>query len=43
MLRASPASSTKTPTVVVNGRVLVGERPIEKFRALIDEALKEAQ
>ncbi len=33
----------QTPTVVINGRVLVGERPIEKFRALIDQALKEAR
>jgi protein-disulfide isomerase len=32
----------QTPTFVINGRILVGNRPEEKFRALIDEALIEA-
>ncbi len=32
----------QTPTFVINGRVLVGERPIEMFRDLIDQALKAA-
>ena len=32
----------QTPCFVINGRLLVGERPIEKFRALIDLALDEA-
>lgn len=31
----------QTPTFVINGRVLVGERPIEMFRQLIDQALAE--
>jgi predicted DsbA family dithiol-disulfide isomerase len=31
----------QTPSFVVNGRLLVGERPIEKFRQLIDQALAE--
>lgn len=29
----------QTPTFVINGRLLVGNRPVEKFRALIDELL----
>lgn len=32
----------QTPTFVINGQVLVGERPIEMFRQLIDQALSEA-
>lgn len=32
----------QTPTFVINGQVLVGERPIELFRELIDQALEEA-
>jgi len=32
----------QTPTFVINGQVLVGERPIELFRERIDQALKEA-
>ncbi len=31
----------QTPSFVINGRLLVGERPIEKFRQLIDQALAE--
>ena len=31
----------QTPTFVINGRTLTGDRPIEKFRALIDAALAE--
>ncbi len=31
----------QTPTFVINGRLLVGERPIEMFRQLIDQALSE--
>lgn len=30
----------QTPTFVINGQVLVGERPIEMFRELIDQALE---
>lgn len=30
----------QTPTFVINGQVLVGERPIETFRELIDQALE---
>jgi len=30
-----------TPTFVINGRLVVGALPIEEFRKLIDEALKE--
>ncbi len=33
----------QTPTFVINGRILVGERPIEKFREYINEALKDAK
>jgi protein-disulfide isomerase len=29
----------QTPTFIINGRRLVGNRPIENFRALIDEIL----
>lgn len=29
----------QTPTFVINGRTLTGDRPIEKFRKLIDAAL----
>lgn len=29
----------QTPTFVINGQVLVGERPIEMFREIIDQAL----
>ncbi len=32
----------QTPTFVINGRRLVGERPIELFREMIDQALLEA-
>ncbi len=32
----------QTPTFVINGRTLVGERPIESFRQVIDTALAEA-
>ncbi len=31
----------QTPSFVINGRLLVGGRPIEKFRELIDAALAE--
>lgn len=31
----------QTPTFIINGRKLVGERPIDKFRQMIDEALAE--
>ena len=31
----------QTPSFVINGRLLVGKRPIEKFRQLIDRALAE--
>jgi protein-disulfide isomerase len=31
---------TSTPTFLIHGRVLVGNHPIETFRAVIDEALK---
>jgi protein-disulfide isomerase len=31
----------QTPTFVINGRVLVGDRPIELFREYIDQALKD--
>ena len=31
----------QTPSFVINGRLLVGGRPIEKFRKLIDAALAE--
>lgn len=31
----------QTPTFVINGRVLVGERPIEKFSEIIDAELSE--
>ena len=31
----------QTPSFVVNGRLLVGERPIEKFRQVIDQVLAE--
>ena len=30
-----------TPTFVINGRLVVGALPVEDFRKLIDEALKE--
>lgn len=33
----------QTPTFVINGRVLVGERPISLFREMIDQALLEAE
>ncbi len=33
----------QTPTFVINGRALVGGRPIEKFRELIDAALAESK
>lgn len=33
----------QTPTFVINGRTLVGERPIDQFRELIDEALAAAR
>ncbi len=33
----------QTPTFVINGQVLVGERPIEKFRELIDKALAKVE
>lgn len=31
----------QTPSFVINGRLLVGERPIERFRQLIEQALTE--
>lgn len=33
----------QTPTFVINGRKLVGERPLEKFRQMIEAALAEAK
>ena len=33
----------QTPSFVINGRLLVGDRPIEKFRQLIDLALAEQE
>jgi protein-disulfide isomerase len=33
----------QTPTFIINGRKLVGDRPIEKFYELIDAALREAE
>ena len=30
-----------TPTFVINGRVVAGALPVEDFRTLIDEALKD--
>ena len=33
----------QTPTFVINGRVLIGERPIEKFSEIIDAALAEGK
>lgn len=33
----------QTPTFVINGRVLVGERPVEKFSEIIDAILAEEQ
>lgn len=32
----------QTPTFVINGQVLVGERPIKMFREIIDQALTKA-
>ena len=32
-----------TPTFIINGRPLVGAHPIENFRSVIDEALKDAR
>ncbi len=32
----------QTPIFIINGRPLVGNRPIEKFRAMVDEALAAA-
>jgi protein-disulfide isomerase len=40
---ATTLSVDGTPTFFVNGRRLVGARPIEAFRALIDEELAKAQ
>jgi predicted DsbA family dithiol-disulfide isomerase len=34
---------TGTPTFLVNGQALVGAHPIETFRMLIDDALKESR
>ena len=34
---------TRTPTFLINGRTLVGAHPVEAFRAVIDEALKDRQ
>ncbi len=31
----------QTPSFIINGRLLVGDRPIEKFRQLIEQALAE--
>ena len=33
----------QTPTFVINGRILVGERPVEKFSEIIDAALAEGK
>ncbi len=33
----------QTPTFVINGTKLVGERPVEKFRQIIDQALAETE
>ena len=33
----------QTPTFVINGVVLVGERPIEKFREIIDGAIMKVE
>ena len=36
------AGVTGTPTFFVNGRMLVGAKPIEQFKAIIDEEIKRA-
>lgn len=33
----------QTPTFVINGRLLIGERPLEKFTEIIDAELKGGQ
>jgi protein-disulfide isomerase len=40
---ATSLGATGTPTFFVNGRRLIGARPIETFRALIDEELAKAE
>ena len=40
-IQRSVELSGKQPCFVINGRLLVGERPIEKFRTLIEQALAE--
>ena len=32
----------QTPSIVINGRLLVGGRPIEKYRTVIDQVLAES-
>ena len=40
---ASRVGANGTPTFFVNGRILVGAQPLEKFQALIDQELKAAK
>jgi protein-disulfide isomerase len=40
---AEDAGASGTPTIFVNGRILVGAQPVADFKALIDEQLAAAQ
>jgi protein-disulfide isomerase len=37
------AGVTGTPTFFINGRLIAGAQPVERFAALIDEELKRTQ
>jgi protein-disulfide isomerase len=39
---ANSVGASGTPTFFVNGRILVGAQPFEKFKELIDEEIKQA-
>lgn len=40
LAQARALGITGTPTFLIHGRVLIGNHPIETFRAVIDDALK---
>ncbi len=39
--QATALGITGTPTLLVNGRLIVGEPPLEEFRSIIERALRE--
>lgn len=43
LAQARALGITGTPTFLINGQMLIGDHPIETFRAVIDDALARAR